>query len=868
MNQVQSIACSLCISGFPDDAFQVVDFSGEEGISKPYSFTLTLMSMDAAVSPSKARGKGAVFTIEAATGSNSFHAMIFSFKRIRSLEGVAFYRCVIGPKLAILGLSQHSQVFLDQTIPQIIESTLHQCGVKETEFRLQTSYPQEEYVCQFNETFLNFISRWMEKLGIYYFFESSKSGEKLIITDTKIAHTPVSEKKFQYLLQSNLDVSERNLKIFDMELESSIIPESMTLKDYNYMHPSTNLEAKTSVFEEGMGEAYHYGDHYLTAQQGEALAKIRAEERLCEETLAHGESTVPLFRSGFYMSVQGHPMDEVNATFLLTSVRHQGRQNLPQAAGLTDRLYPGEAEDSYRNVFTALPSNRQFRPARRARMRRFHGVISAFIDASGSGEYAQLDEYGRYKVILPWDLAQHPPGKASAFLRLAEPYAGPYYGMHFPLHKGTEVLLSFIDGNPDRPLISGSVHNAENRNMINNQEEPYSVIKTAANNQTLWGDEKGKECMCLSSPVANSSVSLGTTSNGKQGIAETTDGQYLRFSTDASTEVTMGSSNEVVIGQKGEFACGASFEISAGAKAGCVVGSEVAWNFGGKAEIGSEAVEIHEERTIASFTSLNLSGGTNSAFKESLQSLQKIWAALVAANVTAALAMGLQNHCGQGLSKPWEISVTSLEAAAAVALGIKLSKDINEAGDKLEEADKAGQITLDEHGITGYANNTVDFPNATVQFTVRDDTKASTSSNSFKMTQPRATPDYNYIQIENKLAANTASMKFTKGETIAITAPGASVNMTGSVDAAKIEIAAKGTDPNPMQLTVNPAECSVSCGTTPFKIARAGDSANITLQSGKTECDIYPTAVGIKTTFLTFNAKQTSIRGDVIKLGE
>lgn len=721
MNEAQQISYSFSISGFPSDAFQLVDFTGEEGISRPYSFSFTLMSQDANVDPMQAKGKGASFSIVSAEGKSAFQGMIFSFRRIRALADATFYRCVMGPKLAVMDLSQHTQVFLNQTIPQILEATLKQCGVTEYEFRLKSEYPQEEYVCQFNETYFNFISRWMEKLGMYYFFENKDSGEKLIVTDTKIVHTPLWDKKCQYLQQSNLDALERNFKIFDMELECSLIPENYILKDYNYMHPSTNLEVKAAVSEHGIGSVYHYGDHYLTTQQGEALAKVRAEERLCNEAVAMGEGTVPLFRSGYLIGVEGHPSPEINATFLLTRITHQGRQNLPVAAGLTNRLYPGEAQDAYRNTFTALPSDKQFRPPRQARMRRFHGLISAFIDESGSGEYAQLDEYGRYKVTLPFDLASRPPGKASSFLRLAEPYAGAYYGMHFPLHKGTEVFLAFIDGNPDRPVISSAVHNAENKNMVNNQEEPFSAITTAAGNQVILGDQQNQEFIYLACPNSNSSVAMGQTENNTKGLRLLTEGDYFRYTQGSSTEATIGSANEINVGQKGEFVCGAACEGVAGMKAEFSVGPEVSWNYGGRSEIGSEAVEIHDERTVNAFNTLTLSGGTSASFVSALNNLKTTWKIMVGTNVGMAASTALAGELMSGhVAKPYELAVSLPEACVPLIWGMKLSKDIQNAGNDLEKAPVAGKMEFSKTGCAITANSTAEFPGAKIDLSVVD----------------------------------------------------------------------------------------------------------------------------------------------------
>jgi hypothetical protein len=164
----------------------------------------------------------------------------------------------------------------------------------------------------------------------------------------------------------------------------------------------------------------------------------------------------------------------------------------------------------YHNSFSAIPEDAQFRPERTAHKPKIAGTMHAHIDAEGSGEYAELDDHGRYKIRLPFDINDdHGDGKASAFVRMAQPYAGTEHGMHFPLHKGTEVLLTFIDGDPDRPIIAGAVPNPDTMSPVTSANQSESVIKTAGDNKIRIEDRVGTERIIMETPTDNTWVRMG-----------------------------------------------------------------------------------------------------------------------------------------------------------------------------------------------------------------------------------------------------------------------------------------------------------------------------------------------------------------------
>ena len=446
------------------DTFGVVNFKGSEGFSKCYEFEITLVATDPEIDLDKVLQNAATFTILREDGDIPFHGILAQFDQLHAVEEYVYYRAVLVPKLWWLSLTHHNQLFLNKKIPEIIEEVLKDGGLttEDFEMHLENDYPAWEYVCQYRESHLSFVYRWMERDGMYFFFEQTENGEKMIITDSKIAHTEMPQGKTMYYLPpSGLDEAHREEAIKAFVCRQKMLPKNLRLKDYNYRTPSLEVSGNAQVKANGRGDVYIYGEHFRTPEEGNALAKVRAEELLCREKLFYGESTIPYLRTGYLFDLQDHYRNSYNEKYLTIEIEHQGSQTAFLLAGVQRGLSDMEAQVYYRNSFVSIPSGVQLRAERKTEKARFYGTMNAKIDAAESGKYAELDDQGRYKVILPFDLSGRKDGKASAYLRMAQPYAGTDHGMHFPLHKGTEVLLTFIDGDPDRPIIAAAVPNPE-----------------------------------------------------------------------------------------------------------------------------------------------------------------------------------------------------------------------------------------------------------------------------------------------------------------------------------------------------------------------------------------------------------------------
>lgn len=508
----------------PQDTFGVVEFKGDEGLSILYRFSILLVSRDPEIDFDSVVQNPASLSIHREKGGDvDFHGILADFQQLHAVGKYAFYRATLVPKLWWLTMTHHNQVFLDQTVVEIAQAVLLDAGLtaNDYEFRMEKTYPKTRFVCQYGETHFNFLSRRLERDGIYYFFEQSPRGEKIIFTDTTISQTECTfEDSMRYAPPSGMDDIRRTETIQGFTCRQGAVPAKIRLKDYNYRKPSLPLYQEAVVDDKSQGEVYYYGEHYPSPEEGNRLAKIRAEEITCRKREFNGESTIPCLQPGFTFDLKHHYRDSFNQKYLAVSVTHEGGQTGYLVSGIANGLSDREKEVYYHNRFSAIPANVQFRPPRKTPRPKVNGTLHGRIDAQGSGEYAELDEHGRYKVILPFDLSGREDAKASHWLRMAQPYGGENQGMHFPLHKHTEVLLTFIEGNPDRPIIAAAVPDLESqKSLVTGKNRTKSIIKTGRGPKThsvgaVWDQAKvGNNVLAIDDDSSNEHIVIHSNGN-------------------------------------------------------------------------------------------------------------------------------------------------------------------------------------------------------------------------------------------------------------------------------------------------------------------------------------------------------------------
>jgi type VI secretion system secreted protein VgrG len=446
---------------YEDYTFSVIHFTGHESLSQLYEFDISLVSDNADINLDVVLNYSAQLIIHREEGGDVYYnGVLRQFEQQREYQGYVFYRAVLVPRLWRLTLTRHNRVYLNESVHEFVEKTLKdgmlatddyefkpdECGKLFITDASQVKEVKPEYICQYGESHFNFISRWMEREGIYYYFEQGTERDKLIITNTVISHPFLSKERYLYYSPpSGLDSSHRGEVIQSFSCRQQPMPRKVILRDYNYEKPSLEVLGEADVDTGGWGEVNIYGDHFSTQEEGTRLAAIRAEEILCHKQEFFGESTVPYMMPGFMFTLKEHYRESFNRNYLIEEVTHEGNQTGFLISGLGEAITDRERTVYYRNSFKAIPSNVQYRPERTAEKPRMPGTLHARVETdilvtdpatntSKESTAVLIDEQGRYKVRLPFDTgATHGAGKASHPIRMAQPYSGESYGVHFPL---------------------------------------------------------------------------------------------------------------------------------------------------------------------------------------------------------------------------------------------------------------------------------------------------------------------------------------------------------------------------------------------------------------------------------------------------
>ncbi len=361
------------------------------------------------------------------------------------------YRLRLVPRAYRSTLVETQEIFLDKSIPEIIQAKLARVGLEaeDVSLRLLGSYPPREFVVQYKETDLAFISRLAEHLGISFYFEHGAGRDVMVFSDDpNLLHPIEGAEVVQFRPRG-----EKN-DVHRITLTDRLIPSTYVAQDYNYLTPDLDISGRHEVAGYA-GGVIEYGPHTLTAAESTTTARVRAEERKATDDVFSGEADVCRFHAGAAFTLEGHPRLP-STRLLLVEVTHHATQNV---------LMGGSAEGDrhYTNRFRAVHAADPYRPPRVTPRPRILGVLSGRIEPrtdGAIGPYSTLDDQGRYTVRFFFDPAPLGARPASSLpVRMMQPHAGPNYGFHFPLKPGVEVLVAFTEGDPDRPFVLGTVPN-------------------------------------------------------------------------------------------------------------------------------------------------------------------------------------------------------------------------------------------------------------------------------------------------------------------------------------------------------------------------------------------------------------------------
>lgn len=484
---------TLTIDGMAEDTFRPFRVSGVDEISQLFRFEIDVVSDDPSLDDSQIFGRTATLEMGRQDQSTKIYGLITAFQQgIATERGQFVYKAILMPRMQRLAMSRQNQIHgttRDVSVVDVIRGELTADGLKgpgsavagrlsgnDVEMRLSRSYPQRDYIVQYEESDLNFVCRMAESQGIFFFFDHSSGKDVVVFGDSRVAFTPADGQSTLLYRRTGGLVEFGEAVVRDFTRIARPLPAKVVLRDYNYRLPHISLTAEAPVDPNGHGVVVEYGDHFRTPEEGAQLAKIRAEEIKAQGVVFHGMSDCVALSAGDLFQLNEHFRDDFNTRYVITKITHTATMPVE---GISD-LDGGSAEASYSNAFECIPNAVEYRPQRRTPKPVMAGLSNATVDAEGSGNRAEIDAQGRYKVRQSFDLREEADGKASLYVRKAEPYGGADSGMHLPLLKNTEVILACVNGDPNRPIIVGAVPNARNRSVITQKEQTSNRIRTTS----------------------------------------------------------------------------------------------------------------------------------------------------------------------------------------------------------------------------------------------------------------------------------------------------------------------------------------------------------------------------------------------------
>ncbi|WP_421682945.1 type VI secretion system tip protein VgrG [Stutzerimonas urumqiensis] len=448
---------SLQLPGIEHD-LQVLEFHGREALSTPFAFDIELVSERPDLALETLLHQPAFLAF---APNGGIHGQVYRIAQGDSGKRLTRYRLTLVPQLAYLTHRTNQRIFQHLTVPQIVVQVLEEHGILAGvghRFDLgPVVYPEREYCVQYDESDLHFVQRLCEEEGIHYHFQHSPDGHLLVFGDDQTVFPTLSPVAYQQ--GSGLVADQPVIKRFGLRMETRT--SRVTRRDYDFEKPRLTMEAAfQSDFQPDL-EDYDYPGRFVDRSRGKHLAQRALERHRHDYERAEGESDQPLLVSGHFLELTEHPRGDWNQLWLLNEVIHEGKQPQVLEESVTSDTQPQDGfTQGYRNRFTATPWDIPFRPALNHPKPKVLGSQTAVVTGP-AGEEIHCDEYGRVKVQFHWDRHGQADDKTSCWLRVSSSWAGDRYGGIAIPRVGMEVLVTFLEGDPDQPLVTGCLYHAE-----------------------------------------------------------------------------------------------------------------------------------------------------------------------------------------------------------------------------------------------------------------------------------------------------------------------------------------------------------------------------------------------------------------------
>lgn len=547
---------------------EVFKFEGQESISQPFRFTITLVSNLHDIDLEEQIGKAACLGLHGRDPmgipySRYVHGVIEQFEQLqagRPGKDRSLYEAILVPTIYPLNFTRNSRIFREMSTPDIVLKVLQDGGIPSDWINplLHSSYDPRDFCVQYQESDLNFISRLLEEEGIFYYFEHTKDKDVLVLGDGNHAFeaAPNGEMlRFRELPE----VYEETVSRF--HAQSKLRPGETILRDFGFKQPNVDLEVQDSADKFEQLKYYYYPGEYVTPSLGKRIATLRLQELQVRRRWFVGESTSRSVTSGYKFTLKEYGRPDFNQEYLVVSVTHRGGQT-----GVLRERSDGSSDEHkpYSNDIEAIPASVAYRPPRDTAYSKrpvIHGVQSATV-VGPSSEEIHCDSFGRVIVQFHWDRQGKRDDKSSCWIRVSQPWGGAGQGGMFIPRIGQEVLVQFLEGDPDRPVIVGRVYNGENsvphalpggKNVSTIRSA--SLGKTGGFNEIKFDDTNGREEMFVNAQYDrnentnnNHSAKVGQNQSEEVGVDRTAKvGSNETMTVGANQSLSVGGDQKIEV---------------------------------------------------------------------------------------------------------------------------------------------------------------------------------------------------------------------------------------------------------------------------------------------------------------------------------
>ncbi len=587
---------TFAVGSFGPGEFRVVQFHGTEGMSRLFEFTIDLASDEKSADFGAIVGENATFRWRVGDEERVINGIVCEFEQTGRGRDTSYYTAHLVPAVWSLGLRRQSRIFQGLSTKGILEKVLLDAKISADMFRfdLKRTYGPRNYCVQYRETDLAFLARMMEEEGITTFFEHKEDSHVLVMSDHTAATTEIDGDSTVAFREAGTGL-EGDEEIVRFRFGRRLRTGAVTLRDWDFKKPANPIDVEKEAAGDAQFENYEYPGSYPNLSIGKEIVQVRLEQEQAERLAGNGAGNCRRFAAGFRFTIEDHPRAELNAEYLITRVAHSGSQ--PQAAR-TDFL--GEADAPlYENSFECIPSDVPFRPRRATPVPRITGLQTAIVTGP-SGEEIHCDKFGRVKVRFPWDRSGIVDDASSGWMRVSQQWGGSNWGSMFVPRVGQEVIVEFIEGDPNRPIITGRLYNGLNRPPY---ELPSMKTKSTIQTATTAGGAGGNELRFEDSAggeeifVNASKDMLVQVENDKKqtvGAQETT-------TIGANHAVTIGNSLAALIGKDEDQTVKGNDSLKVGSMQTILIGgSRTIGIEGSKSEtVGSASIEtVLAERSV------------------------------------------------------------------------------------------------------------------------------------------------------------------------------------------------------------------------------------------------------------------------------